>query len=71
MDWFDLGAVQNSQEFSPAPQFRTISPSALSLVYGPNLTSIHEYWKKKKALSTGPFVSKVMSLLFICYLGLS
>ena len=34
-----------SQESSPAPQFKSINPSALSLFYGPILTSIHDYWK--------------------------
>ena len=71
MDWFDLVAVENSQQFSPASQFKTISSLALSLVYGPNLTSIHDFWEKRIALSTGPFVNKVMSLPFICCLGLS
>ena len=31
-------------EFSPAPQFKSINSSALSL-YGPTLTSIHDCWK--------------------------
>ena len=31
-------------ESSPAPQFKSINSSALSL-YGPTLTSIHDYWK--------------------------
>ena len=30
---------------SPTPQFRRINSSALSLLYGPTLTSIHDYWK--------------------------
>ena len=34
-----------SQESSPAPQFESISSSALSLLSGPILTSIHDYWK--------------------------
>ena len=40
IDWFDLLAVQ---EFSLAPQFK--KSSALSLLYGPSLTSVHDYWK--------------------------
>ena len=32
----------------------------ISLLYGPNLTSIHDYWKNHR----WTFVSKVMSLLF-------
>ena len=34
-----------SQESSLTPHFKSISPSALSLLYGPTLTSIHDYWK--------------------------
>ena len=30
---------------SPEPQFKSISSSALSLLYGPTITSIHDYWK--------------------------
>ena len=45
IDWFDLLAVQGTQESSPAPQFKSISSLALSLLYGPALTSIHNYWK--------------------------
>ena len=30
---------------SLAPQFESISSSALSLLYGPTLTSLHDYWK--------------------------
>ena len=46
IDWLDLFAVQgNSQESSPTPQFKNISVSVLSFLYGPTLTSIHDYWK--------------------------
>ena len=34
---------RDSQEASPAPQFVNISSSALSLLYGPTLTSVHLY----------------------------
>ena len=34
-----------SQESSLAQQFKSISSSALSLLYGPTLTSIYNYWK--------------------------
>ena len=30
---------------SPASQFEIINSSVLSLLYGPALTSIHDYWK--------------------------
>ena len=42
MDWFDLLAVQGT---SPTPQFKSINSSALSFLYSPTLTSIHDYWK--------------------------
>ena len=47
IDWFDLLAVclRDSQESSPAPQFKSINSSALSLVYSPTLRSVHDYWK--------------------------
>ena len=42
--WFDLLAVQG-QESSSTPQLESINSSVLSLLYGPTLTSIHNYWK--------------------------
>ena len=50
--WFPLiltGLIslqsRDSQESSPTPQFKSISSLALSLLYGPTLISIHDYWK--------------------------
>ena len=54
---------RDSQESSPVPQFRSINSSALSLLYDPNLTSIHDYWKTI-ALTIWTFVGKLMALLF-------
>ena len=45
MDWLDLLAVQGTLESSPTLQFKSTSSSALSFLYGPALTSIHDYWK--------------------------
>ena len=46
MDWLDLLTVQgNSQESSLTPQFKSINSSALSFLYSPTLTSIHDSWK--------------------------
>ena len=48
--WFPLGSpccLRDSQESSPAPQFESINSSALSLLYGPILISIHDYWKNR------------------------
>ena len=36
---------RDSQESSPAPQFKSISSSALSFLYTPTFTSIHDHWK--------------------------
>ena len=36
---------RDSQESSPAPKLESINPSAFSLLYGPTLTSVHDYWK--------------------------
>ena len=45
IDWFELCAVQGTLKSSPAPQFESINSSALSLLYGPTLIWIHDYWK--------------------------
>ena len=45
IDWFDLLAVRDSQESSPTPQLESINSLSLSLLYGPTLTSIHDYWE--------------------------
>ena len=57
-DWLYLLAVQGILESSPTPQFKSINSVALSLLYGPILTSIHDYWKNLT------FISKGMSLFF-------
>ena len=50
--WFLVGWTglisllsKDSQESSPAPQFESINTSAYSLLYGPTLTSVYNYWK--------------------------
>ena len=67
IDWFDLFKVQGTLswwwESSPAPQFKSINSSALSLLYGPTLISVHDYWKNHN-FSIWTLVGKVMSLLF-------
>ena len=46
MDWLDPLAVRgDSQESSPTPQFTSINSSALSFLYSPTLTSIHDHWE--------------------------
>ena len=51
-DWFAFGLTglisllsKRLKEYSPAPQFKSMSSSALSLLYDPTLTSKHDYWK--------------------------
>ena len=53
---------RDSQESVPTPQFNSINSSALRLLYGLMLTSIHDYWKSH-SFDLWTFVSKVMSLL--------
>ena len=43
MDWLDLPEVQGTLKSSPTPQFKGINSSALSFLYSPALTSIHDY----------------------------
>ena len=45
IEWFDFLAVQETLESSPAPQFESINSSVLNHLYGPTLTSVHDYWK--------------------------
>ena len=59
-----------SQESSPAPQFKDINSLALSLLYGPTRKSIRGYWKNI-VLTIWALVGKVMSLVLIYGLGLT
>ena len=48
INWFDLLSVQGTLrllESSLTPQFKSINFLALSCLYSPTLTSIHDYWK--------------------------
>ena len=45
IDCFDLLVVQGTLKSSPAPQFKSIDSQILCPLYGPALTSIHDYWK--------------------------
>ena len=45
-DWFPLGWTGwIFLESSPMPQFKSINSLALSFLYSPTLTSIHDYWE--------------------------
>ena len=67
-DFLEDGLVESpcsprdSQESSPTPQFKSVNSLAVSFLYSPNLTSVHDYWKTI-ALTRRSFVDKVMSLL--------
>ena len=41
--WFPLGL--ETQESSPTPQLKSINSLVFSFLYGPTLTSGHDYWK--------------------------
>ena len=48
IDWLDLLAAQGTLKsllIEGTPQFKSITPSALSFLYSPALISIHDYWK--------------------------
>ena len=42
IDWFDPCSPRDSEESSPAPQFKSINSLALSLLYRPTCTSVHD-----------------------------
>ena len=64
IDWFDLLAVQRTlKSLWNSQQFKSFNSLALSLLYGPDKTSIYDYWKTI-ALIIQTFVGKVMFLLF-------
>ena len=63
IDWFDLLTVQGTLKSSPAPQFESISSSALNL-YEVQLSHLNMTTLKTIALTIWTFVSKVISLLF-------
>ena len=45
MDWLDLLVLRGTQDPSPTPQSKSTNYSALSFLYIPTLTSIHDCWK--------------------------
>ena len=75
-DWVPLGWMvgspcnsRDSQESSPTPQFKSINSSALSLLYGLTLTSVHDYWKNHSTEYTD--LCRQNLCFLICCLGLS
>ena len=47
MDWLDFLVLQGNLKSSLTPDFKSISPLALSFLYSPTLTSIQDYWKNQ------------------------
>ena len=60
--WISLKSKGLSRVFSNTT-VQKINSSALSFLYSPTLTSIHDYWKNR-SLDYSRLCSKVMSLLF-------
>ena len=73
IDWLDPLVVQGTLKNLPSPQLKSIiiiiNSLALSFLYSPTL--MYMTTGKIIALTMGIFVSKVISLLLICCLGLS
>ena len=67
MDLFDPLAVQGTLEFSPAPQPERINSLVFSLLYGPTLTSIHDYWKNQLSfISTKTYILTGRCCVLFC-----
>ena len=56
----------DSQESSLTPQFKSINSSALSFLYCPTLTSIHDYWKNHSWLDRPLSVKWCLYFLICC-----
>ena len=63
IDWFEILAVQRTLKSLVQYHNSKASILRLSLLYGPTLTSIHDYWKTH-SFAIWTFVGKVMPLLF-------
>ena len=51
IDWFDLLAVQGTLKSFPNTTVQKHQSSALSFLYSPTLTSVHDYWKSQTLTS--------------------
>ena len=66
-DWFPLGlngliSLPFKGLSSVLQQFKSISSSVLTFLYGPALTSIHDYWKKPRRVGYNPWGSKELDM---------
>ena len=73
IDWFDLLAVQGTLEslLQHHTQFKSKNSSMLSLLYGPTLTFIHDYWKNHSFDQADLLLAKQCLCFLICCLGWS
>ena len=62
LDWIGLLTVQGTLKSLLQNQFKSINSLALSFLYSPTLTSIHDYWKNHSS-NQMDFLGKVISLL--------
>ena len=74
-DWYPLGwtvgsprSPRDSQESSPAQQFKSINSSVLSFLHSPTFTSIHDQWKNHRL--DRPLLAKWILCFLIHYLGI-
>ena len=63
IDWFDHLESKGLSRVFPTPQFKSINSLALSFLYGPTRTFVHDCWKNH-SFDIDYFVGEVMSLLF-------
>ena len=63
----DLLAVQGT--LKTLLQHHSLNSSVFSLLYGPTLTSIHDYWKNHSFHFYGPFLAKWCLCFLICCLA--
>ena len=59
--WLSLQPKGLSKVFS-TPQFKSINSSVLSLLYGPTLTSVRDYWKNRSL--GGPLLANNVSAFY-------
>ena len=71
--WFPLGLTgwisflaKDSQVSSPAPQCKGINSLGLSCLYGPALTSVHDYWKNH-SYGYSDFYWGSVRCIYYCY----
>ena len=61
MDWLESPcSPRDFQESSPTPQFKSINSSALTFLYSPTLTSIHDYWKSIWLCNSTPEINMIL-----------